>query len=303
MTLTHDTILFSRKHFLFILLMGCWALSSYAQGLVINEVAWMGTAASSDDEWMELYNGSDAEIDVEGWTLEAADGTPSIALTGTIPAGGYFLLERTDDSTVGDIEADQIYTGALGNGGERLLLKDNLGEVVDEVNCSEDWYAGTNAPKATMERKSPEGDGSDPSNWETNDGVTVNGQDSDGGPIQGTPGAQNSVLDVSLSVAEAPTLPRSCALTPNYPNPFNPTTTVGFVLSEKEAGLKVTLVVYSVRGEVVTTLVDRKYQSGVHAVPWNGCDDDGMEVSSGIYFVSLQLEGQPFDTRCMLKMK
>jgi hypothetical protein len=55
---------------------------------------------------------------VDGWRLEAADGTPSIALAGMIPAGGYFLLERSNDESVPGVAADVIYTGALGNEGE-----------------------------------------------------------------------------------------------------------------------------------------------------------------------------------------
>ena len=91
--------------------------------VVLNEIAWMGTLTSASDEWIELFNNSGADIDLAGWTLTAADGTPSIVLSGTIPAGGHFLLERTDDSTIPAVPADQIYTGALTNSGEVLELR------------------------------------------------------------------------------------------------------------------------------------------------------------------------------------
>ena len=101
--------------------------------VVINEVAWMGTAASAQDEWIELANNTDQDIDLNGWTLAAADGTPSIALTGTIPANGYYLLERTDDTTVSNIPAD--WTGSFGSGlsnnGEVLVLRNDVNVVVD----------------------------------------------------------------------------------------------------------------------------------------------------------------------------
>jgi hypothetical protein len=72
----------------------------------------MGTEASSADEWIELYNNAGSDIDLTGWTLQAADGTPSIALSGTIPAGGSFLLERShDDGFLPGVAADQTYTG------------------------------------------------------------------------------------------------------------------------------------------------------------------------------------------------
>ena len=299
---SNPIVVFKRSWFV-VLLIAVWFIPAKSQDVVINEVAWTGTTASSDDEWIELFNGTDSAVDMEGWTLEAADGAPAISLTGVIPANDFFLLERTDDTTIGDVEADLIYVGALGNSGERLMLKDGLGQVIDEVDCSAGWFAGTNSPKATMERKSPQTGGSEEANWGTNDGLTMNGQDSDGNPIQGTPKSQNSVYDAAISPQDGGVALRSCALTPNYPNPFNPTTTVGFTLSERDARRKISLVVYSVLGEYITTLVDGRYGPGAHAVPWDGRDQNGKEVSSGIYFVSLQLDGQPFDTRCMLKMK
>ena len=59
--------------------------------VVVSEIAWMGTTTSSSDEWIELYNAA-GPIDLTGWTLNAADGSPSISLNGSIPPGGYFLL-------------------------------------------------------------------------------------------------------------------------------------------------------------------------------------------------------------------
>ncbi len=117
--------------------------------IVINELAWMGTTTTPNDEWIELRNTTSADIDLNGWVLKAQDGTPTILLTGIIPANHTYLLERTDDISVPGIEADQIYTGVMENGGEILELLDNTGAVIDTV---ETWYAGDNASKATMAR-------------------------------------------------------------------------------------------------------------------------------------------------------
>jgi hypothetical protein len=121
--------------------------------VVINEVAWIGTANSANDEWLELYNNTASVISLDGWNLNAEDGTPTIKLKGNIPANGFFLLERTDDITVAEIKADLIYKGGLGNNGENLKLFDNSGNIIDEVNCSGGWLAGDNTKKQTMERK------------------------------------------------------------------------------------------------------------------------------------------------------
>ena len=57
------------------------------------------------DEWLELFNPSGAKIDITGWWLVADDGSPNIILSGSISAGGYYLLERTDNETLIDIPA------------------------------------------------------------------------------------------------------------------------------------------------------------------------------------------------------
>jgi len=117
----------------------------------VNEIAWMGTTNSANDEWMELYNTDTSVVNLSGWTLVANDGAPLITLAGSISGSGYFLLERTDDSTVPTVSADQIYSGALGNEGENLSLKDTSGTTVDSVNQTGGWIGGDNVTKETMQ--------------------------------------------------------------------------------------------------------------------------------------------------------
>ena len=130
-----------------------------AAGVVINEIAWMGSlpqagetaTQAANNEWMEFANDGGVAVDLTGWRLEAADGTPSIALAGSIPAGGFFLLERTDDGSVPGVTADLIYTGALSNSGETLVLKGAGGMVVHTIDASGGWPAGDNTTKDTMQ--------------------------------------------------------------------------------------------------------------------------------------------------------
>jgi|GEM_PF-6640810 len=128
--------------------------------VVINEVAWMGTASSSNAEWIELYNRGSSPVDLAGWTLTATSGSPAITLSGTIGTGAYYLLERTDDTTVPFITADLIYTGGLRNSGEVLELRDGSNNLIDTVDGSDHWaIGGNNSTKETLQRS---GDG-----WET----------------------------------------------------------------------------------------------------------------------------------------
>jgi hypothetical protein len=169
--------------------------------VIINEVAWAGTSATTaDDEWIELYNPGNSSVDMTGWQLYGDDntfnkvGSPSIILSGTIPAKGYFLLERNEQA-VSDVQANQLYTGTLGNNptGERLYLKEDSGQTIDTANSDGGaWPAGTASTTTT----SPPAYASMERVGVTNQWVTYNGtvplaHDRNGGPIKGTPGSAN----------------------------------------------------------------------------------------------------------------
>lgn len=159
--------------------------------VLINEVAWSGTRASPNDEWIELYNPGPDPVDLNGWRLSDG-GDVNVALMGTIPAYGFYLLERSDDRTVSDIPADRIYTGALKNSGEALRLTNPSGVLVDSANRrGRRWPAGEVASRASMERR---GGTDTPGNWGTFTGYFGNGRDADGRRIQGTPRAVNSLF-------------------------------------------------------------------------------------------------------------
>ncbi|MEJ2720675.1 MAG: FlgD immunoglobulin-like domain containing protein, partial [bacterium] len=77
-------------------------------------------------------------------------------------------------------------------------------------------------------------------------------------------------------------VPKVTALLRSYPNPFNPSTTIPFTL-EKEG--HVTLRIYDARGKLVRNLKDEVLPSGLHEVTWNGRDNSGLSVATGVYFV------------------
>lgn len=90
------------------------------------------------------------------------------------------------------------------------------------------------------------------------------------------------------AIGEEKTLPTKYALNQNYPNPFNPTTTISFTLPEAS---HVTLTVYDVLGQKVRTLIDNELATaGTHFQKWDGKDDFGHQVASGIYFYKLKAD-------------
>lgn len=119
--------------------------------IYINEIAWMGTKNSANDEWIELYNSGNEEVSLLGWTLKSDDKTPTVNLSGTIKPLGYYLMERTSDAVLPDLPADLIYTGALSNTGENLSLINASSSEMHKVDATSGWMAGDNVLKLTMQ--------------------------------------------------------------------------------------------------------------------------------------------------------
>jgi len=165
----------------------------YSRPVVINEIAWMGTEASTNDEWMEIANTTDYEINLDGFVLGSIDETPNITLSGTISANGYYLLERIDDMVVQDILADKTYAGALSNDGEEIILKYG-DKIIDRTPAITDGFAfGDNDSKCSMERYSRFEDGDNADNWMDAEYTFSIGLDAEGNSICGTPKARNAI--------------------------------------------------------------------------------------------------------------
>ncbi len=174
--------------------------------VVINEVAWAGTSVSTTaDEWIELYNTTDNLITLTGWRLRGK--TLNAALSGTIPAKGYYMIERTDDSTISDIPADwmgSFGSSGLPNAGDMLTLTDSISNVIDTANGDGGgWPAGTAGPNYySMERIDPLAADTS-ANWASNDGIIRNGHGANGNAINGTPQARNSAASANLGLVKS----------------------------------------------------------------------------------------------------
>jgi len=151
--------------------------------VIINEVAWMGSTENHSNEWIELKNISSSEMDISGWWLiDQGEQIKVVFPQNTIiPAGRFFLLERTDDDSVPNVRADMIYQGILSNDEEGLRLLSPNCLIKDEVLADPKWPAGEASSRKTMERTA------DFSGWQTS--VFVNG----------TPKQKNSSGEIVLS--------------------------------------------------------------------------------------------------------
>lgn len=102
----------------------------------------------------------------------------------------------------------------------------------------------------------------------------------------------NSITSFTVSTStdvkiEDESLPTKFTLHPNYPNPFNPETTIGFDVPEAS---QVRILIYNRLGQKVRTLLDEAKRAGRYHINWNGTDDFGKKVSSGVYFYQFDTE-------------
>ncbi len=83
----------------------------------------------------------------------------------------------------------------------------------------------------------------------------------------------------------------------NYPNPFNPETNISFSMPSEQ---KVQLTIYNLKGQKVRQLVNGVFASGKHSVVWNGKDDNGKQVCSGLYFYKLKTDNKEISKKMLL---
>jgi hypothetical protein len=103
-------------------------------------------------------------------------------------------------------------------------------------------------------------------------------------------------LPTAVESADSP-VPYTFSLSQNYPNPFNPSTTVEYQLAHTT---NVSIVVYDVLGKEIRTLVDGKKKAGLYTVSWDGTDNAGSRVSSGVYFYKMAALGYTKIQKMML---
>ncbi|RJQ32442.1 hypothetical protein C4572_00880 [Candidatus Parcubacteria bacterium] len=174
--------------------------------IAINEIAWMGTTASSYDEWLEIKNNTSHTIDLSQWAIESQDGLPYIALSDAIGPKEYLILERRQDAIIVNQSIITYGTGAsqwaMSNSGEELILSHSSTTLDRTPSVAGEWAAGDSATRKTMERVNPKGSGTDPSNWTTwgaNIDFIKSGEDTDNNSISGTPGQCNSASFININ--------------------------------------------------------------------------------------------------------
>jgi hypothetical protein len=92
-------------------------------------------------------------------------------------------------------------------------------------------------------------------------------------------------------------IPARFELSQNYPNPFNPTTKIDFAVPRSSY---VTIKIYDITGREIKSLVNQKMTPGNYTVDWNGRDNNGLQISTGVYFYRFVASGNVFVKKMVL---
>ncbi len=235
-------------------------------GLYINEFMASNDAAVADengdfDDWIEIYNGNGYSVNIGGMYITddlAAPLTWQIpdtnAAATTIMPGEFLLLWADKEPEQGILHVNI----KLSSGGEQIGLAENMGgdtHFIDSLSFG-------------------------PQIADTSYGRIPDGGNTWVSFYEPSPGWSNDTMGV-VSVRERHnSVVTSYTLSQNYPNPFNPSTTIKFAL--EKAG-KTTLTIYSITGQKIATLIDKRVKAGQVEVHWNA-----SHLASGVYFYELK---------------
>jgi len=241
--------------------------------LMINEI--MYSPAEGAPEWIECFNPHGAAVDLCGWTISDSDTSNRRSIADSpcpVPAGGYLILAAHPDYEDFAGLTPQLPDSwpSLGNSGDRIVLYDATGHIVDEVSYWPQWGG---AAGRSLERLSPSQPSSTPGNWATcvdNSGHTA--------------GRRNSVyFDV---------LPARVRLRVE-PVPFSPDgdgredhLAIGWDLPIKTAA--VNLRIFDSAGRLVRLLCNNEPSGSNRTVFWDGRDAAGQRCRIGLYIIHLE---------------
>ena len=228
----------------------------------INEFLASNSAANADesgefDDWIELHNPTEETLDLSNLHLtDNSDNLTKWQLPegSTIEPAGFLLIWCDEDGSQGPLHANF----KLSASGEFIAFVDSNG-----LNIIDSLAFGPQTTDISWGR-SPDGS----NYWEL---------------LTPTPGSSNQALELM----SMPSIPERFALHQNFPNPFNPTTKINYALP-RDAHVR--LVIYDLRGRLVTTLVDEYQTAGYKNSEWNATIDNGLKASAGLYIYSLQVE-------------
>ena len=268
--------------------------------IVINEINYNSPAQFDPGDWVEIYSGFNVSVDISGWKFK--DLNPgnvfNIPQSVFIEPNKYLVICSDTASFKLKFPRVKNFIGninfGLNNGGEHIQLLDDQNEIVDSLTYDDidPWPSQPDGTGPTLALSDPSSDNSLPENWAPS---IVD---------FGTPGSPN---DQPLSVnGQDDVIPEKFVLYANYPNPFNPSTTIKYsipstgnpLLGGARGGLiDVQLKIFDILGREIAVLINEKQRPGFHEVVW-----DASNQSSGVYFFQIKA-GTFVETKKMILLR
>jgi hypothetical protein len=263
----------------------------YADSIVFNEINYNSAPDFDPEDWVEIYNRSQQDVNLSGWHFSDEDDSHVFYLPSdfVLPAESYFVLCRDSVAFSSLFPNVSNFLGnwdfGLSSNGEPIRLFDQTGTLIDSVAyaVNSPWPPEPNGNGPTLSLINPDYDNSNPQNWAASSDY-------------GTPGAIN---DVYVAADENITIPAELQLLQNFPNPFNPITMINYSIPEDK---NIKLTIYNIKGQLVKILVNEFQQKGRYTVNWDGKSDFGKQAASGIYFYKLS-DGKNSKIKKMMLLK
>ena len=239
-----------------------------------------GIRDAYDDEFVEIINGELNAIDMSNYSLSDATGLRHTFPPGTILPSGKSIVVfggGTPTGIPGIVQVASTGLLSLTNSGDEVILKDNFGTLITSYS----YILGGDQDQSLAR----EPDITGPS-FKLHTEILSN-------PVPYSPGRYNTT-DIPVSVEFLSSPPKEYELAQNFPNPFNPNTSIKFTLPE--AG-NVKLKVYNLLGQEIRTLVNEYKEAGAYTINF-----DASDLNSGMYIYKIEA-GSFTQTRKMTLIK
>ena len=249
--------------------------------LVINEINYNSSEDHESSDWIEIFNPGDMDIDVSGYKLKDDNNDHSYNFPDeTIIPSGEYLVISNDLEAFSELYSSQIpivgpFDFGFGGGGDEVRIFDQDGVLVDSVSYDDEspWPLEPDGGGPTLELKNSNLDNELAESWSSSSGY-------------GSPGEQNtSYLNVNDLKDPGP---EEYALLNAYPNPFNGSINIPIIIPS-QTNSKV--IIFNVLGQKITEISIEHFGIGKHTISWNGQNELGNDVGSGVYFAKLDIEG------------
>jgi len=240
--------------------------------LIINEICFKPYDLFDTGDWTEIYNPTDADMNLIGYTLkDMGDNLFKIEKDIIIKSHNYYVIAQDTSKLKALFPNCKNFTGnfnfGLGSDEDKVILLDNLNNVVNEVHYNSDWGLNTYFVGKTLSLKNPTLDNSEAENWALSENY-------------GTPGYINDIYTIVEDNKSS--IPADFVLEQNYPNPFNPNTTISFSLANNS---DIELSVFNLLGQKIEVLYNGILNKGNYSYNFNAGN-----LTSGVYFYTLNIK-------------